>query len=64
MRRRLGIPLKGKVILSLEKGKITLTPVKDIFALKGAFRTNKKPLSAQQLHDLFAQSVADEIAVE
>ena len=64
MRRKLGIPLKGKVVLSLERGKIIITPVRDLLDMKGNLHTNKKPLSAAQIHELFAQGVADEIMNE
>ncbi len=64
MRRKLGIPLKGKVALSLEKGKIVITPVENWLDLKGSLHTNKKPLSNEQIHDLFAQGVIEDMLNE
>ena len=60
IRRELGFTKSNKAIVSVKKGKVTIEPVKDILELGGSLKTNKKPLSNQQLHDLFAAYMAGE----
>lgn len=60
IRRELGFTKNNKAIVSVEKGRMMIEPVKDLLELGGSLKTNKKPLSNQQLHDLFATYVAEE----
>ena len=60
IRRELGFTKNNKAIVSVKKGKVTIEPAKDILELGGSLKTNKKPLSNQQLHDLFATYMAGE----
>lgn len=62
IRRELGFTKNNKAIVSVEKGRVTIEPVKDLLKLGGSLKTNKKPLSNQQLHDLFAVYMAGEYA--
>lgn len=49
-----------KVIVSIENDQIVLKPVRDFFDLMGSLKTNKKPLTNEELHELFAKSVAED----
>lgn len=62
LRRELGLDKKQKALISKKDGKLIVEPVKDFLELGGSLKTNKKPLSNQALHDLFATSVAQEYA--
>lgn len=62
LRGRLGLDKKQKAIVSEENGRLVIEPVADILNLKGSLRTNKKPLSNKQLHDIVAQAVAEDYA--
>jgi len=64
LRRKLGFSKAGKAIVSIENGKVLLEPVIDFLELEGSLKTKKKPLSNQDLHDLFAKSVAKDYARE
>lgn len=64
IRRKLGLSKAGKAIVSLENGKMTVEPVKDFLAMRGSLKTDKKPLSNKELHDLFASSVAQEYGLK
>lgn len=61
VRHKLGID-RRRVIISEENGKILIEPVKDLLELRGSLKTNKKPLSNRQLHELFADYTAKEYA--
>lgn len=62
LRRKLGLDKHKKALVSEEKGKLIVEPVKDLLELRGSLKTNKKPLSNTELHALFAESVAREYA--
>lgn len=62
IRRALGLNKKQQATVSIEEGKMVVKPVKDLLELEGAFKTDKKPLTNDELHDLFAQGMADEYA--
>lgn len=62
IRRELGFTKNNKAIVSVEKGRVTIEPVKDLLELGGSLKTNKKPLSNQQLHDLLAAYMAEDYA--
>ncbi len=44
----------------LKNRRVVIEKIKDFIDLSGSLKTLKKPLSNQQLHDFFAQSVAEE----
>jgi bifunctional DNA-binding transcriptional regulator/antitoxin component of YhaV-PrlF toxin-antitoxin module len=52
----------NKAIVSVQDGKVMLEPVKDLLSLAGSLKTTKKPLSNEELHELFALSVAETYA--
>lgn len=62
IRRALGLAKKKKAFVFMEDGKITVEPIKDLLELEGSLKTNKKPLTNDELHDLTAQAAADEYA--
>lgn len=62
IRRELGFTKNNKAIVSVEKGRVTIEPIKDLLELGGSLKTNKKPLSNQQLHDLFETYMAEDYA--
>lgn len=62
IRRELGLSKKKKALVSVENGKMLVEPVKDFLELRGSMRTNKKPLSSEELHEHFASSVVAEYA--
>ncbi len=54
---------KGKKALVVDReGEIVIEPIIDFFELAGSLKTNKKPLTNKQLHDIVAQASADEYA--
>lgn len=62
IRRELGFTKNNKAIVSVEKGRVIIEPVKDLLELGGSLKTNKNPLSNQQLHDLFAADMVGDYA--
>ena len=64
IRRLLGLSKTSKAIVSVENDKVMIEPVKDFLTMRGSLKTNKKPLSNEKLHDLFASSVAEEYAIK
>lgn len=60
IRRELGLSKTKKAIVSVENGKMTIEPVKDLLELAGSLKTNKKPLSNRELHDLFGTYLVEE----
>lgn len=62
IRRKLGLKSGKKALVSLKNNEIIVKPVKDFLELGGSLKTNKKPLSNHQLHELFAEYVAKESA--
>jgi len=61
-RKELGLSKRKKAIVSIQNGKMVVEPVKDFLELRGSMKTNKKPLSNKELHDLFANSMTVEYA--
>lgn len=53
---------RARVAISEEKGKLILEAVPDLLSLGGSLKTNKKPLSNKQLHELFAKAMAEDYA--
>lgn len=64
IRRQLGLSKTSKAIVSLGNGKVIIEPVKDFLTMRGSLKTDKKPLSNKELHDLFAASVAKEYGLK
>ena len=62
IRRELGLEKRKKALVSVENGKMVVEPVQDFLELRGAIKTNKKPLSSHEIHEFVAQAVADEYA--
>lgn len=62
LRRELGLTKKGKAIVSKREGVMVVKPIRDLLDLKGSLKTNKKPLSNKQLHEVIANAVAEEYA--
>jgi len=60
IRKSLGLSKYKKANVSVEKNNIVISPIKDFFELRGSFKTNKKPLSSEKLHELFAKEMAKE----
>ena len=62
VQRELGFKKPSKAILSVEGGKMVVEPVKDFLELGGSLKTSKPPLSSQEIHEMFAESLASEYA--
>ncbi len=59
LRREIGLNKRGKALLSNEKGKILIEPVKDLLELKGMFKTNIKA-TPSLIRDAFGDYLARE----
>lgn len=64
IRKELGLSKNKKALISVENGRVVIEPVKDFLELGGSLKTDKKPLSNERLHDLFAASVAVDYSKE
>ncbi len=62
LRRKLGLDKGGRAIVSENNGKVIIEPIIDLLELKGSLKSNKKPLSSEELHDFVSQAVANEYA--
>lgn len=62
IRRQLGLDKKKQAIVTVEAGKMVVKPIKDFLELAGSLKTNKKPLTNKELHEVVAQAVADNYA--
>ncbi|HUD45022.1 MAG TPA: AbrB/MazE/SpoVT family DNA-binding domain-containing protein [Patescibacteria group bacterium] len=60
IRQELGLSKKRKALVSIENGKMVIEPVKDFLELAGSLKTNKKPLSNQELDDFIGNVIARE----
>ena len=60
IRRQLGLSKNSKAIVSIKEGEMLVRPVKDFLQLRGSIKTDKKPLSNEKLHELFAEEMAEE----
>jgi len=63
IRRELGLSKNSKATVSVRNGEMLIRPVKDFLELRGSLKTDKKSLSNEELHELFAQEMGKE-AVE
>lgn len=62
IRRTLGLKKRGRALVSEEDGKIIVKPVVDFFDLKGSIKTNKPPLTNDQIHEIFGEAMSEEYA--
>lgn len=62
IRRELGLFKKNKAIISVQDGAMTIEPVKDLLELGGSLKTNKKPLSNDELNDIVGTAIVEEYA--
>jgi len=62
IRKELGLSKKKKAFISIENGRMVIEPVKDFLELAGTLKTNKKPLSNQDLDDLVGKAIAQDYA--
>jgi AbrB family looped-hinge helix DNA binding protein len=60
IRRLLGLNEGSKAIVSTDNGKIVIEPVVDFLDLAGTFKTNEKPLTNDQLHEVVARAMVKE----
>ncbi len=60
IRREFGFSKTNQALISVQDNKVTIEPVKDLLDLKGSIKTNKKPLTNEETHELFAQSVVED----
>ena len=60
LRRLLGLNSGTKAMVSVEGKRLIVEPVRDFMELAGTFRTNKKPLTNDQLHKVVARAMAKE----
>lgn len=61
-RRKLGLDKVRRATVEIEKGKMVISPIKDLLELAGSMTTDKKPLTNHELHEVVAQAVADNYA--
>lgn len=61
LRRELGFSKTNQVLLSVDDGKIILEPVKDLLEMGGALKTDKKPLTDEEMDEFIAQAVVDNL---
>ena len=59
IQRVLGLKKKTKATIFIDEGRLIIEPVKDFLELRGSLKTNKKPLSSHEIHDLFAEETAE-----
>jgi len=60
LRRLYGLDKNKKVLIYAEGDGVKIRPVKDFLELSGSLKTNKKPLTNDQLHDVFGKALAAE----
>lgn len=62
LRRELGLEKTKKAVVSKEGDKLIVEPIKDLLELGGSLKTNKRPLSNKELHEVVAKAMAEEYA--
>jgi len=55
IRKMIGLSLYDKVLLTVSGGKVIIEPRKDLLDMRGILKTNKRPLSAVEIHKRFAE---------
>lgn len=61
VRRAIGLSLYDKALLTVQGNRVVIEPKKDLLKMKGFLKTNKKPLSSKELHERFAQDLAESV---
>ena len=61
IRRELGLDKSQKAVVSVEEGKMVVKPIRDFFELKGSLKTNKRPITSQEIHERFAEYIARKV---
>lgn len=65
IRRKLGFSQTMKASVSIEDGKMVVSPIKDLLELAGSLSSYKKRvLSPSELHEQVAKAVSDEYALK
>ena len=59
VRKKLGLKKGDKVNFVIKNGKAEIEHVPDLLELAGTFKTNKKPLTSGEIHDKFAEYMAN-----
>ena len=62
LRQKLGLEKNTRAFVTEQDGKLIVEPVKDFLQLRGSIKTNKKPLSNKQLHEIVAHAVTAKYA--
>jgi len=60
IRRELNLDKIKRAIVSIEKGRVIIQPVKDLMELAGSLKTDKKPVSPREMREAFGQYLAEE----
>jgi AbrB family looped-hinge helix DNA binding protein len=61
IRTKLGLnKYKKALIIEDGSGGVNVKPIRDFMELKGSLKTNKRPLTSEEIHELFAEEVARE----
>ena len=63
IRKKVGIKKQDKVLISENGGKIVVEPIIDLLDLKGCLKSNKKSLSNDQIHEVYANARLDEMGL-
>ncbi len=58
--QKLGLSERKKALVSIENGKEIIEPVRDFLELAGSLKTDKKPLSNQELDDFVGNVIVEE----
>jgi len=58
LRKQIGLDKHKKAIVTADRDRVIITPVRDFLDLKGSIKTNKKPLSGEEIHELFGDEIA------
>ncbi len=59
LRRKLGLNTSTKAFVSEKDGKVVIEPIKDLLELGGSLKTNKKPLTREEMNDFLATSFVE-----
>lgn len=59
LRRQLGLDKSRKALVTEEKGKLVIEPVKDLLELKGSLKTHIRA-TPRQIREAFGQYLAEE----
>ncbi len=65
LRRKLGLDKSNKALIREENGELVVKPIKDFTELAGSLKEyakGKKPLTNGELHEAFAEAMAEDFA--